>query len=229
MTQLVACDMAGTTIDEHGDVYRALARSVEENGVPTTDQDVQTWMGADKVEAITALLKIGGHPADEATVAKSFQRFLAILAELYTANPPTALPGVEESLRGLRERGVKVALTTGFSADVAGPLLESLNWKLADDDAAADAALVLDAVVTSDEVSTGRPAPFMIHRAMERTGVLDVRQVIAAGDTVVDLLAAHHAGVRGVGVLTGKLGREELAVHPHEAILESVADLPGIA
>jgi len=228
MTQLVACDMAGTTIDEHGDVYRALALSVEENGVSTTEEDVQTWMGADKVEAITALLRIGGHAADDATVAKSFQRFLTILDEFYTADPPTALPGVEDALRGLRERGVKVALTTGFSADVAGPLLESLNWRLADDAAAADAALVLDAVVTSDEVGAGRPAPFMIHRAMERTGVLDVREVIAAGDTVVDLLAAHHAGVRGVGVLTGKLGREELAAQPHEAILESVAELPGL-
>ena len=66
----------------------------------------------------------------------------------------------------------------------------------------------------------------MIHRAMERTGVLDVRDVVAVGDTVNDLQAAEHAGVRGIGVLTGKLGREEL--DPHEAILESVADLPAL-
>ncbi|MFJ3959269.1 phosphonatase-like hydrolase [Arthrobacter sp. NPDC090010] len=228
MTQLVACDMAGTTIDEHGDVYRALAQSVEEVGIATSEADVQAWMGADKVEAITALLRIGDHPADEETVRGAFARFRAILAGLYAANPPVALPGIEDTLNGLRARGVKLALTTGFSADVAGPLLEALNWKLADDDGASDAALVLDAVVTSDEVSAGRPAPFMIHRAMERTGVQDVRNVIAAGDTVNDLLAAHRAGVRGVGVLTGKLGREELSGHPHDAILNSVAELPSI-
>ncbi|WP_144629035.1 phosphonatase-like hydrolase [Arthrobacter woluwensis] len=228
MTHLVACDMAGTTIDEHGDVYHALAQSVEEAGVSTTEEDVQAWMGADKVEAITALLKLGGHDADPATVAHAFSRFREILAALYAENPPTALPGVEEALSGLRARGVKVALTTGFSADVAHPLLHALNWTTADAPDAGQAALVLDAVVTSDEVSAGRPAPFMIHRAMERTGVLDVRDVVAVGDTVNDLQAAEHAGVRGIGVLTGKLGREDLAAHPHEAILESVADLPAL-
>jgi len=228
MIQLLACDMAGTTIDEHGDVYRALAQSVEEAGVRTTEEDVQAWMGADKVEAITALLKLGGHAADPVTVAHSFSRFREILAALYAENPPTALPGVEAALTALRERGVKVALTTGFSADVAHPLLHALNWTTADAPDAGQAALVLDAVVTSDEVSAGRPAPFMIHRAMERTGVLDVREVLAAGDTVNDLLAAHHAGVQGIGVLTGKLGRAELEAQPHFLVLDSVAGIPGI-
>ena len=41
MIKLVACDMAGTTIDEHGDVYVALARCVEETGAAASpDPDV---------------------------------------------------------------------------------------------------------------------------------------------------------------------------------------------
>lgn len=221
MIKLVACDMAGTTIDEHGDVYVALARCVEETGVATTPEAVQQWMGADKVEAITALIEAGGGAATPQVVAATFKRFKELLVEFYDANPPIALDGVEDAFRELRRQGVKVALTTGFSRDVAEPLLARLGWSVDDDN-------LLDAVVCSDEVAAGRPAPHMIHRAMELTGVQDVRAVLAAGDTVNDLAAANNAGVTAVGVLTGKLGREDLAGHPHHHILDGVKDIPAL-
>jgi phosphoglycolate phosphatase-like HAD superfamily hydrolase len=63
---------------------------------------------------------------------------------------------------------------------------------------------------------------------MERTGVTDVRAVLAAGDTIVDLQAAHNAGVLRVGVVTGQLTREQLSAVPHDYILGSVAELPGL-
>ncbi|MFJ4172209.1 phosphonatase-like hydrolase [Paenarthrobacter sp. NPDC089714] len=229
MIELVACDMAGTTIDEHGDVYVALARCVEEIGVETTPEAVQEWMGADKVEAITALIQAGGGAASPGIVAAAFTRFKELLVEFYAANPPVALDGVEEAFRTLRGQGVKVALTTGFSRDVAEHLLASLGWSVAAPGVeAGDPGKVLDAVVCSDEVPAGRPAPHMIHRAMERTGVQDVRAVIAAGDTVNDLAAANNAGVVAVGVLTGKLDREALAAHPHHHILDGVKDIPAL-
>ena len=221
MIKLVACDMAGTTIDEHGDVYVALARCVEETGATTTPEAVQEWMGADKVEAITALIEAGGGAATPEVVAAAFKRFKELLVEFYDANPPVALEGVEDAFRALRSQGIKVALTTGFSRDVAEPLLERLGWSIDDD-------TLLDAVVCSDEVAAGRPAPHMIHRAMELTGVQDVRAVMAAGDTVNDLAAANNAGVTAVGVLTGKLGREDLSVHPHHHILDGVKDIPAL-
>ncbi|WP_309074592.1 phosphonatase-like hydrolase [Paenarthrobacter sp.] len=221
MIQLVACDMAGTTIDEHGDVYVALARCVEETGVTTTAEAVQEWMGADKVEAITALIEAGGGAATPEVVAAAFKRFKELLVEFYDANPPVALEGVEDAFRELRRQGIKVALTTGFSRDVAEPILERLGWGVEDDN-------LLDAVVCSDEVAAGRPAPHMIHRAMELTGVQDVRAVIAAGDTVNDLAAANNAGVTAVGVLTGKLDRDALAAHPHHHILDGVKDIPAL-
>ncbi|WP_026542892.1 phosphonatase-like hydrolase [Paenarthrobacter nicotinovorans] len=221
MIKLVACDMAGTTIDEHGDVYVALARCVEETGVATTPEAVQQWMGADKVEAITALIEAGGGAATPQVVVAAFKRFKELLVEFYDANPPVALEGVEDAFRELRRQGVKVALTTGFSRDVAEPLLARLGWSVDDDN-------LLDAVVCSDEVAAGRPAPHMIHRAMELTGVQDVRAVLAAGDTVNDLAAANNAGVTAVGVLTGKLGRDDLAGHPHHHILDGVKDIPAL-
>ncbi|WP_026820895.1 phosphonatase-like hydrolase [Arthrobacter castelli] len=219
MITLVVFDMAGTTIDEHGDVYRALARTVEETGASITDDDVQRWMGADKREAIAALIEIGGGVPDQSVVDAAFDRFRAVLLSLYSSNPPAPLPGIPEALQELKTQGIKTALTTGFSRDVTELLLKGLGWQDVD---------FLDTVICSDEVPMGRPAPYMIHRAMEVTGVISVSEVLSAGDTVNDLLAARNAGVTGVGVLTGGLNRAELEQYPHECIVDSAADVPAL-
>nr|WP_258074153.1 HAD family hydrolase [Arthrobacter sp. Y81] len=209
-----------------------------ETGAGTTAEGVQAWMGADKVEAITALIEAGGGTASAKTVRNAFARFKKLLADSYAANPPKPLPGVEDAIRELQGRGVKVALTTGFSRDVAEPLLAGLGWTIAHDGGStgggsgttggAPGGIVLDAVVCADDVAAGRPAPYMIHRAMEITGIQDVREVLAAGDTSNDLLAATRAGVTAVGVLTGKLDRTALQQHPHHHILDGVGDIPAV-
>ncbi|NEM90671.1 phosphonatase-like hydrolase [Galbitalea soli] len=223
MIRLVALDMAGTTIDDHGAVYRALQSAVEETGATVQPRDLQRWMGTDKVQAIAALMEDGGAAPDVDTVTRAFQRFREILAGLYAENPPVELPGVAAALAELRDRGVRIALTTGFDDEVAAPLLASLGWTVGTgpDD-------LLDAVVTTSAVAAGRPAPYLIHHAMEATGITDVREVLAAGDTVVDVQAARNAGVVAVGVLSGALDAEDFAGHPLDHLLTSVAELPGL-
>ncbi|MEU4117096.1 phosphonatase-like hydrolase [Kitasatospora sp. NPDC028055] len=222
MIELAALDMAGTTINESGAVYRALRTAVERNGVAVAESDLQTWMGTDKREAIAALVRIGGGTPTPELVEESYAAFAEFLREAYRANPPQAIEGVEEALAELRRRGIKVALTTGFSDDVAHPLLESLGWSTGEGGN-------LDAVVTSDEVPRGRPAPHMIHRAMEKTGVIDTRRVLTAGDTVVDVEAGRNAGAGVVvGVLTGELTRADFDGHPHTHVLASVTEIPAL-
>lgn len=222
MIELAVFDMAGTTIDDHGLVYQALRGSVEETGASVAQPDLQLWMGTDKVTAINALMRLGGiEPAGEAVHA-AFARFRALLAESYAGKPPIALPGVESALQMLRGRGIKIALTTGFDDEVAYPLLDSLGWSVGPDE-------LLDAVVTTTDVRAGRPAPYMIHRAMEHTGTQDVRSVLSAGDTLVDVQAANQGGVLSVGVLTGSLCAEDFAAVRPDYVLASAAEVPALA
>ncbi|WP_349828150.1 phosphonatase-like hydrolase [Brevibacterium litoralis] len=230
--ELVALDMAGTTADEHGLVYEALQRCVEETGTGVSAADLQHWMGADKTEAIAGLLAAGGHAADGDTVAACFTRFREILHESYAATPPRALAGVEEALVTLRTAGIRVALTTGFDTEVATAVLKVLGWEVTGESegrGASGAGVVIDALVCSDQVAAGRPAPYMIHRAMERTGVRDVARVLVAGDTVVDAQAGRAAGAAYViGVLTGKLDREGFAGTGATHVLDGVAGIPAL-
>ena len=221
MIELVALDMAGTTIDEHGSVYAALHEAVAAEGATVSDALVQEWMGTDNREAIAALVALGGGGTlDPAGVERGYATFRQLLEAKYRAEPPRPIAGVPEALATLRGSGVKVALTTGFARDVAEPLLAGLGWTV---------GATVDAVVCADEVAAGRPAPYLIFRAMERTDVRAVDRVLVAGDTLVDLRAGTNAGVAAVvGVATGKLGFDALQAERHTHLLASVADLPDL-
>ena len=223
--QLAALDMAGTTIDEGGAVYDALAGAVRVGGHEVTDEAVQRWMGTDKREAISGLIaEACGAAPDVESVEVLYKAFTSQLRASYAANPPAALPGIPEAITAMRAAGVKVALTTGFARDVAEPMLAGLGWAVGGGDDA-----FVDALVCADDVATGRPAPYMIFRAMEATGVHDVRAVAVAGDTVVDLRAGMNAGAAIVaGVATGKLTHADLAGEPHTHLIDSVSDLPAL-
>ncbi|WP_232663003.1 phosphonatase-like hydrolase [Pseudonocardia sp. TRM90224] len=211
--QLVALDIAGTTVDEGGAVYRLLAEVVRDH--EPSDADIRHWMGADKREAIAALLD-----APAATVEAVHTEFVERLVAAYAAQPPRPLPGVPAALATLRAAGVLVALTTGFRRPVTEPLLAAVGWTVGEH---------LDAVVCANEVAAGRPAPDMIREAMRRTGVDDAAAVLAAGDTVLDIRAGLAAGVgMVVGVLTGAQTGPELDGAGATHVIAGVAELPAL-
>lgn len=213
MIALAALDIAGTTIDEGGAVYQVLAEVVAEHGATPPDAELRRWMGADKRAALAALT--GDPDAAEAL----HDRFVARLREVYAHTPPVAFPGVPEALAALRDSGVRVALTTGFDRRITGTILSEVDWNVGEQ---------LDVVVCASEVEGGRPAPHMIHRAMELTGIDDPAQVLTAGDTALDVQAGHAARAgQVVAVLTGAQTRNELAEHNPTLVLPGLADLPA--
>ncbi|MGB3696800.1 MAG: phosphonatase-like hydrolase [Gordonia sp. (in: high G+C Gram-positive bacteria)] len=223
MISLAAFDIAGTTVDDGGAVYVALRTAVEETGATVADADLSHWMGTDKVTAIANLARIGGVELDADRVQQTFVRFGEVLADSYRNDPPKPVAGGEAAIARLQEAGVKVALTTGFDRAVVEPLLASLNWGVRGE--GEGFALTLDAVVTTDDVEAGRPAPYMIFRAMERCGVAAVSEVLAAGDTAVDVQAANNAGAVSVGVLTGQTPRATLEANSADHVLASIVDI----
>ena len=215
--RLVSLDMAGTTIDEGGAVYDVLERSVAEAiGRPVPAEVLARWTGTGKRQAIHGLLtELGDDPSKTDDV---FATFSKRLDEAYSATPATLFPGVREAVAELRARGVRVALQTGYTLDVAQSLLDVVGWSVGVD---------LDALATADDVTVSRPAPYLVFRTMEATGVEGVSEVLVAGDTPNDLGAGCNAGARYVvGVLTGASDALALGRHPHTHVLPSVADLP---
>jgi phosphonatase-like hydrolase len=217
---LVIFDMAGTTVEDRGQVPAAFAAALAEAGITLTADDITRVRGASKRQAIRQLL-----PELEQSKADSiYQRFRDDLSQRYRTGGVRSLGGAADVFARLRLKGAKVALTTGFDHDITALLLRSLEWVAPPEEAP---HLTVDAVVCGDDVDNGRPSPEMILLAMRLTGVSDASLVANIGDTALDLEAAACAGVKwNIGVLSGAHARATLEHAPHTQIIASIAELP---
>jgi len=215
--RLVVCDMAGTTVEDAGQVPAAFAAALEAFGVDVSPERLRSVRGAAKRDAIRALLPEGPNLASDAEAA--YDRFRELLRQRYRDGGVRPVPGAAATFEWLRSSNVQVALNTGFDRVITDMLLAALGW--------GDG--VVDAVVCGDDVPRGRPAPDMILRAMEMTGVASAGQVANVGDTVLDLQAGANAGVRwNIGVLSGAHDRSMLEAVPHTHLIASIATLSDL-
>ena len=172
-------------------------------------------MGTEKKYAIGKLFEIGGvEPSDE-NIDTAWAWFREELKSTYEANPPVPLPGVEDALNAIHQAGAKIALTTGFSREIAEIILSGLAWSENGQ---------IDVLAAGDEVPVGRPEPYLIQLAMERSGISDKDAVISVGDTEADVVSAQRAGVMSVGVMSGHLNRQDFVDLGADVILESAAE-----
>lgn len=220
---LVVFDLGGTTIRDRGEVPAAFADALEASGLTVDPGAFSTWRGASKREVLCRLVAEQrpalGETEREALGAAAYRHFCTVLAERLGSTSDLALPEARPAFERLHRAGIRVALNSGFDRAILDVILAVVRWP----------EHLLDAVICSDDVSAGRPAPFMIFRSMERTNVRDVRRVAVVGDTRLDLEAGANAGVAyQIGVLTGAHDRATLECAPHSHLLESVGLVPDL-
>jgi phosphonatase-like hydrolase len=218
--RLVIFDIAGTIIEDHGEVLDSFSRALKGNGIMFTEAELREWKGASKREVIRHFVErqFGRDSRNPEKIESAYLDFRSRLDSDYRQRGVSPVPGAEATFAWLRERDIEIATTTGFYRELNELILDQTGWRE-----------MFRTSVSSSDVARGRPAPDMILRAMATTGITMPAQVINVGDTPLDLQAGTNAGVRGViGVLTGAHGRERLQREPHTHILSSVADLPSL-
>lgn len=210
---LVVFDIAGTTVEDRGQVPAAFSAAFEQHGIAVTPDQLSAVRGSSKrqVRELVPQAPDREHVADAV-----YASFCDRLTRLYSEEGVRPLPGVLDVFAWLKKNGVRLALNTGFDRRITDLLISTLRW-----------ANEVDAIVCGDDVREGRPAPYLIFHAMESTGVSSVHRVVTVGDTAVDLRAGYNAGVRcNIGVLSGAHTREQLEREPHTQLLGTVAELP---
>jgi phosphonatase-like hydrolase len=219
--QLVVFDIAGTTVLDGGNVAIAFAQAMKEHGYTIAKEEVNPLMGYKKPVAIRMLLEKyepNAAKIDETLIHAIHDRFVDLMIHYYqTGQGVEPLPGVDKVFSYLKDRGVKIGLDTGFSRDIAQAIIDRLGWEKEGK---------INYVVASDEVPSGRPAPFMIQKMMDEAGISDPRQVVKIGDTEVDINEGLNAGcLFSIGVTTGAFTREELRKYHPTHIIDHMEEL----
>lgn len=221
--RLVVFDVSGTTVhDGGGAVRRALRDALGTAGLALREGSLERVMGLAKPVAIRTLLE--GHGRDDLLpqVDTIHDAFVSRILRYYREEPSVrAMDGAPETFARLRKAGILIALDTGFSRQVLEAVLDRMGW--------VGAASPIDATIASDEVPRGRPYPDMISELRRRCGGIAATDVAKVGDTAIDLQEGMMAGCGlVVGVLSGSQDRAMLGEQPHDALLDSVGDLPAL-
>lgn len=223
-TTLVVFDMAGTTVSDKGNVNKAFREALAEENIVVSIEEVNTLMGYRKIEAITRMVvkqaPAIAPPEQTALIEKIHNRFNRIMIDFYqTDTDLQPLPYAEKIFGMLQERGIQVALNTGFTRVITDAILQRLGW---------DRSPLINAIICSDEVPEGRPQPYMIQSVMQKLGIADAKEVVKVGDTEVDVKEGRNAGCGFVAaVTTGAYTREQLSDYHPDAIIDSLQELPA--
>lgn len=202
MIRLVVFDWAGTLIDFGSLAPLAAYRQVfARQDVDVSAEEIRPHMGLHKRDHLEAVLKSSAVAArwaasrgaawSETDIDRMYAQFMPIqLAELRIHD--RLIPGALECVNKLKARGILTGGSTGYFREAVEVVTA----------AARNQGLELDCNIGADDAPTGRPAPWMIYRNMERLGVFPPSAVVKVGDTVADVREGVNAGAWSVGVTT---------------------------
>jgi len=194
-------DWAGTVCD--AGVFAPVLtfqKLFEDEGVPITSEEVRAPMGVHKRLHIQAICrnpevaarwtaKHGKAPTDDDAERIYSNSLSATLDMLPSCSK--MIKGVPQTMNRLRQEfGIKIGSSTGYTSEI----MEKLR------PLAAAEGYVPDSYVTSDLVTTGRPAPSMIYLNMVNMGVFPAQAVVKCDDTTSGIVAGLHAGCWTVGI-----------------------------
>ena len=197
-------DWAGTTVD-YGCFapVKAFIEAFEQYGITPTLEEVRKPMGMLKIDHVRTMLSMDriswlweekqGRKWTEEDVQKVYELSESKILEI-VHNYAEPKPYVVETVNKLREMGLKIGSTTGYTDEMMALVVPKT----------AELGYAPDCWFSPDSTNKkGRPYPYMIFRNMEKLELKDVSRVMKVGDTVADILEGKNAGMVTVGILEG--------------------------
>jgi len=199
--ELVIFDLDGTLLDTAPDLYKALRDTLLEYGKkPPTFEEFKKHIGGGAYGFLEPFLP--GDKLEEALL-KLRKHYL----EKYLCVETKPFEGIEETLKALRERGIKLAVATNKITEGALRVLEKTN--LLD---------YFELVVGRDLPPAHKPAPEHLLFISEKLGTSPDRAIMV-GDRSDDVIAAIGGGFISAYALWGYT-EEHLPVRPHVYLKE---------
>lgn len=207
--RLLVFDWDGTLIDSIGAIVECAQVTFAELGLPPlAEATIRGAIGLGIRETVNRFLPD--------CTDSDFDRIVEVYRRHWFSDyrrRPALVPGARQALERLARESYWLAVATAKGR--AGLRLDLEATRLAP---------LFHTTRTVDEARS-KPHPEMLLGILDELGV-PAEAALMIGDTVHDLQMAANAGVAGVGVLTGSLGRAALERRAPVACLASVAELP---
>jgi phosphonoacetaldehyde hydrolase len=202
--EAVIFDWAGTTVD-YGCFapVKVFLDIFQQEGIEVTMEEARAPMGMLKIDHIREMLSMPrisrlweeehGRPFGEEDVEALHSTFeTTLLTNLADYTDP--IPHVIDTVDNLRDMGLKIGSTTGYTGSMMGIVVPHAEKK----------GYRPDFYITADDTNSfGRPFPYMIFRNMEALQLTAPWKVVKVGDTASDMKEGVNAGVWTVGVIEG--------------------------
>jgi phosphoglycolate phosphatase len=177
-------DLDGTLIDSAHGIAGAVNETLAELGHARAEHAVVLeWIGEGARILLHRALR---HAGDDVPDGPAFDDRFALLMRHYADSLPQqarAYAGAAEALRGLRARGVKVALCTNKPERFIAPLFDTLDWHP-----------LFDGIVGGDTLPQCKPQALPL-RHLADTFDVAVGDCLMVGDSRTDADAARAAGM----------------------------------
>jgi beta-phosphoglucomutase len=206
----VLFDLDGVIADTMGLHYEAFRQAFAKYGVQVTPLEIFELEGMPSREVGKALVRRKGASLADEQVMKAVEDKREIYRSL-AAKDARTFPDVPETLKMLRENGVRLALVTGSNLKTVTEVLKKTGLEGA-----------FDAVVSGDDTPRGKPYPDPYLKGMERLGI-PAPNCVVVENAPLGIEAAKAAGVGYVIAVTTTLPAEYLK--GADDIMPSFADL----
>ena len=209
----VIFDFDGTLVDTGEGVLKSVQYALDFYGVPDSDnmEKLRTFIGP----PLYVSFRKQYHADDD--LAK---KLIAKFRERYSTKGITeysVYDGIEESLKVLSEKGVKLGIASSKPTHFIESILKT-----------SDLYKYFDAVIGVDMNDHESNKTRLINRCIEELGATDISKAIMVGDRHFDINGAKGAGIKSIGVLYGYGNREEFENAGADFIVGSAKDIIDI-
>ncbi len=205
-------DLDGTIVDSVGAIADCANFCIGEKGL--SPQPVEAYMqfaGDGQYELIKRALRASGD-----TELKYYDEVMARYIELFKDRCHigcTPYDGMEATLRKLKEKGVKLAVLSNKAHHNTIKVVEYVYGQG-----------FFDYIQGQMDHIEKKPSPDGAYMVMKELGVTPC-ECVYVGDTSVDMITGHRAGIFTVGVTWGFRERAELVEYKADAIIDKPEEL----
>ena len=205
----VIFDMDGVLIDTEKHYNAAWCQAATEAGFPFTREHALLLRSCEAKEGEKLMQGIFGPSFDYYAIR---ERRRELVRERLAQYGLEKKPGVEETLRFLRAKGIKTAVATATAFDITKSHLTTIG-----------VCDLFDSIVSAKNVAHGKPEPDVYLYACEQIGERP-QDCMAVEDSPNGIMAAYRAGLRTVMVPDLTQPDEELTKYLY-ACVNSLSDL----